>query len=191
MRKTFLYIFLFLSLLFAAVIAFSPYRSHQGFPYKLIKHSIDINAPVEKVYDFLGNSKNASRWSSFVNHITVLNQHNFTDGTAGSRRRCFRNANEKGMQWDELITEAESNQKRALSIYNLKDFSMTAQHLTTEQLYETISEKKCTLTFTVFFKDVKQTIWETIKMYLAAYRINPVFEKNLSNIKQITEREQK
>lgn len=182
--KSFLAIFLFLLLLLAAVIAFSPYGSKKGFAHKLIIHSTYINAPVGKVLNFLGNSGNASRWSSFVNHITVLNPESFTDGAVGSRRRCFRNGNEQGMQWDELITEAAINKKRQLSIYNLRDFSITAQHLAAEQLYETISEKKCRLTFTVFFKDVKQTIWETIKMYLAAYRINPVFEKNLSNIKQ-------
>ncbi len=187
MGKLFLYVFLFLSLLIAGVIAFSPYGSQKGFSYKLIKHSIDINAPAEKVFDFLGNSGNASRWSSFVSHITVLNLDSFTDGTTGSRRRCFRNKNEKGMQWDELITEAVPNQKRQLTIYNLKGFSMT-QNLATEQLYEPIRQKKCRLTFTVFFKDAKPTMWETIKMYLAAYIIKPIFKKNLSNIKRITER---
>ncbi len=46
---------------------------------------------------------------------------------------------------------------------------MTAQHLATEQLYESITEKKCRLTFMVFFKDAKPTMWETLKMYIAAY----------------------
>lgn len=185
--KIFLSIFLFLSLLLAAAIAFSPYGPKKGFAHKLIIYSTDINAPVEKVFTFLGNSGNASRWSSFVNHITVLNPESFTDGTVGSRRRCFKNGNEQGMQWDELITEAAIDKKRQLTIYNLHDFAMTAQHLATEQLYETISEKKCSLTFTVFFKDAKPTMWETIKMYVAAYAIKPVFKKNLSNIKRITE----
>lgn len=190
MRKLFLYILLFFSLLIAGVIAFSPYSSHKRFSNKLIKHSIDINAPAEKVFEFLGNSGNASRWSSFVSHITVLNSNSFADGTAGSRRRCFRYKNENGMQWDELITEAIPNKKRQLSIYNLKDFSMTAHHLATEQIYESISENKCRLTFTVFFKDAKPTVWETIKIYIAAFIIKPIFKNNLSNIKRITENKQ-
>lgn len=191
MRKWFLYVFLFLSLLLVGVIAFSPYGSQQGFSYKLIKHSIDINAPVNKVFYFLGNSGNASRWSSFVDHITVLNPDSFADGTVGSRRRCFRNRNEKGMQWDELITEAVPSKKRQLTIYNLKDFSMKAQHLATEQLYVPLRENKCRLTFTVFFKYAKPTIWETTKMHMAAYIVKPIFKKNLSNIKRISESEQK
>ncbi len=111
MRKLFLYILLFLSLLNAGVIALSPYGLQKGFSCKLMKHSIDINAPAEKVFDFLANFGNASRWSSFVSHITVLNPDSFTDGTAGRRRRCFRNKNEKGMQCDELITEAAPKKK--------------------------------------------------------------------------------
>jgi uncharacterized protein YndB with AHSA1/START domain len=188
--KRFLYLLLFLFLIIAGVVAFSPYGRQKGFSYKLIKHSIDINAPAERVFDFLGNSHNASRWSSFVSHITVLNPDSFTDGTSGSRRRCFRNKNEKGMQWDELIIEAAANKKRQLSIYNLKDFSMTAGHLATEQLYEVIGVNKCRLTFTVFFKDATPTIGEAIKMYIAAYMIEPVFKRNLSNIKRISESEQ-
>ncbi len=158
--KQLLCVFLSLSLLLSAVIAFSPFSSYKGFSYRLIKHAIEINAPAEKIFNFFGNSNNASLWSSFVDHITVLNPENFTNGTRGSIRRCFRNRNEKGMQWDELITEAAQNQKRGLSIYNLIGFAMTAEHLATEQLYERISEKKCRLTFTVFFKDAEPMIWE-------------------------------
>jgi hypothetical protein len=191
MTKRFLYVFLFLSLLLATTIVFSPYGFKKGFSYKLIKYPIDINAPAEKVFQFLGNSNNAALWSSFVNHITVLNRDSFADGTPGSRRRCYRDKSEKGFQWDELITEEVRNQKRQLTIYNLRNISITVQHLATEQLYEPINDKKCRLTFTVFFKDATPTIWETIKVYMAAYKIQPIFKRNLSNIKRILEREQK
>lgn len=91
------------------------------------------------------------------------------------------------MQWDELITEVILNQKRQLVIYNLKDFPVTAKNVATEQLYKPLGESKGNLTFTVFFKDVKPTLIEKIKMYLAAYKIKSILKQNMENIKTILE----
>ena len=115
----------------------------------------------------------------------MLNPGSFSDGNTGSIRRCFRNNNKKGFVWDEVITGVVPNEKREMSIYNLKEVPITVQHLATCQLYETIKGTKCVLTFTVFFKDAKPTIWETLKLYVAAYKIEPIFKRNLSNIKRI------
>jgi uncharacterized protein YndB with AHSA1/START domain len=169
------------------MIAFSPYGSHEGFPYKLVKYTVEINAPVDSVFNFLGNSKNASKWSVFVNHLTTLNADSFPDGTVGSRRRCFRSKDETGVQWDELITEKTVNQKRQLVIYNMKNFSIAADHLATEQIYEKTADNKCRLTLTVFFKNAEPSLWEKFKMYFAAYKIKSVFEGNMANIKRIVE----
>jgi len=179
-----------LLLLSIVVIYFtSPYRFHKGFSYKLIKQTIEIGAPAEKVYQFLGNSGNAAKWSVFVHHISPLNVDSVPDAAVGARRRCFRNADEKGTQWDELITENVLNKKRQLTIYNLKGFPMTAKNLATEQLYESLGNDKCRLSFTVFFKDTKPTLWETIKTYLGSYKIKSVFKQNMINIKNIVEAE--
>ena len=184
-----LFVFAVMLVIFsAAVIYFSPYQSHKAFAYKLVQHTIEIDAPVETVFQFLGNSANASQWSVFVNHITALNESEFADGVVGSRRRCFCNADEKGRQWDELITENMSNTKRQLEIYNLQEFPMTANHLATEQLYKKISNNKSSITFTVFFTNAKPSFAETIKMYIAAYRIKSIFKKNMFNIKQVIEK---
>jgi hypothetical protein len=188
-QKLFVSITAVLILITAATIFFSPYKSHDGFSYKLIRHTVEINAHIETVYQFLGNSANASKWSVFVHHIATLNANEYPDGAVGSRRRCYCYANEQGRMWDELITENIPNQKRQLEIYNLQDFPMTANHLATEQLYEKTVDGKCRLTFTVFFKNVQPTFAEQIKMYFGAYRIQSIFKKNMSNIKQIIEKE--
>jgi hypothetical protein len=167
----------------------SPYRFHKGFSYKLIKQTVEIDAPTEKVYQFLGNSDNAAKWSVFVHHISPLNSDEVLDGAVGSIRRCFRNADEKGTQWDELTTENVQNKKRQLIIYNLKGFPMTAKNLATEQLYESLGANKCRLSFTVFFKDAKPSFWETIKTYLGSYKIKSVFKQNMTNIKNMVEAE--
>jgi ribosomal protein L20A (L18A) len=174
-------------LIAAGIIYFSPYQSHTGFSYKLIKHTVEIDAPVETVYQFLGNSANASRWSVFVHHIKTLNANEVSDGSVGSIRRCYCNANEQGRMWDELITENIPNKKRQLEIYNLKDFPMTANSLATEQIYEQTSDGKCRLTFTVFFKNVRPALADLIKMHIGSYRIKSIFKKNMYNIQQMVE----
>jgi DNA-binding transcriptional ArsR family regulator len=174
--------FSLLTLLFSGAIWLSPYQYGKPMTY-----SVTINAPRELVFQFLGNSANASRWSVFVNHISTLNPSEVPDGKVGSRRRCFVNADEKGTQWDELITEVVPNEKRELSIYNLVDFPMVANNLYTEQIYESINENQCRLTFSVFYKNTEPTVFEHLKTYLAAYKICSIFERNMLNIKRIIE----
>ena len=182
-----LYIFLVLVFFVVITIAFSPYGSKKHFSYKAITQSVNINATPAQVFTFLGNSNNASKWSSFVDHITVLNTDSVADGSTGSRRRCFRNKNENGMQWDEQITNVSLNKERDLSIYNLQHFSMTAENLATKQLYINTGDEKWRLTFTVFFKDNNPAMLASMKLYIAAYRINSIFKENLFNIKKIIE----
>lgn len=171
----------------AGMIVFSPYGSQEGFPYKLVKHTVEIDAPADSVFNFLGNSANASQWSVYVDHITPLNADSFPDGSIGSRRRCFCNKDETGAKWDELTTERIPGKKRQLLIYNMQEFSLTAEHLATEQLYEKIADNKCSLTFTVFYKDVEPGVIEKLKIYFAGYTIKSIFEQNMSNIKRIVE----
>lgn len=186
MKKTFykkwLIAFALMTTLLGGTIWFSPYQYGKPMTY-----SITINAPRELVFKFLGNSTNASRWSVFVNHISTLNPSEVPDGKVGSRRRCFVNADEKGTQWDELITEVVPNEKRQLSIYNLVDFPMVANNLYTQQIYESINENQCRLTFSVFYKKTEPTVFEHLKTYLAAYKICSIFERNMLNIKRIIE----
>lgn len=170
-----------------AIIFFSPYGTNNSFPYPLIEQSIIIDRPVEKVFQYLGNSKNAEDWSVFVDHITTINPDEVPDGKEGSIRRCFVQADEKGMQWDELTTAVVPNEKRQLEIYGFKDFPMTADDLATEQLYEKIDAYRCKLTFTVFFKGRTPTLMERLKMYIGAYQIRSIFEDNMENIKRLVE----
>ncbi|WP_165940022.1 SRPBCC family protein [Dyadobacter psychrotolerans] len=172
-----------------AIVAFSPYKSSPGFSYKLLQHSVEIEAPVDTVFKFLGKSANASHWSVFVDHIIPLNAGKISDGAVGSRRRCFCNEDETGKQWDELITVVIPGKKRQLAIYNLKEFPMSAENLATEQIYEKQNNKKCRVTFTVFFVG-RSGVTDNFKMYLAAYEITRIFSKNMENIKRIVENSQ-
>lgn len=186
-RKLLLIILVLLVLGVGGAIIFSPYGSHEGFNGKLIENTVEIDAPADSVFAYLGNSANAHNWSVFVDHITTLNSDSFPDGVPGSRRRCFRQADEKGIQWDELITVREPGKRRQLSIYNLKEFSMQADNLLTEQLYTPLGPNKCKLSLTLFFRDGKASWWDTFKTYLAAYKVKSIFSGNMANIKRIIE----
>lgn len=70
---------------------------------------------------------------------------------------------------------------------SMKGFFVTAEHLATEQRYEKIGDNKCSLTFTLFFKDTQPTWWESFKTYFAAYEISSIFNRNMANIKRIVE----
>jgi uncharacterized protein YndB with AHSA1/START domain len=172
-----------------AVWLFSNYKKHDDLPYKAIAASVEINASPEVVFEYMSHSEKAGEWSVFVHHITPLNADSFADGSVGVRRRCFCNKDETGVQWDEVITEVEPAKRRQLTVYNMKDFSMTANGLYTEQIYTPLDGgKRCKLTLTLFYKNHEPGLWELFKTHLASWRVESIFSGNLSNIKRNIER---
>lgn len=179
------------TLLLSLFFILSPYKFNEQYKQKVIEYSIEINAPKDSVFKYLGNSNNASNWSVFVNHISTLNANEVKDGSVGSIRRCFCNKDESGMKWDELITVVEQGKKRQLIIYNLQNFTFSAEGLATEQLYESIEHNKTKLTFVCFYLNHESTLLEEIKTYIAAYKMKHIFKKNMENIKRIVEERQR
>lgn len=166
---------------------FSPYRHEKGFRYKLIKHSVVINAPRDSVFRFLGNSANARHWSVFVHHISPLNGNEVPDGQVGSKRRCYCNADETSTQWDEVLTQVEPNVRRQISCYNLVDFAVSTQGLGTEQLYRSLGARQCELSFTLFYLTQEASVLDQLKTAYAAYYVKYIFQQNMDNIKRILE----
>lgn len=180
----------FLVIVFVAtvlMIVFSPYGHKPDSTVKRVEYSVIINAPVEDVFAYLGNSDNAKNWSVFVDHINTLNADEVADGAVGSLRRCFVNADETGTHWDEETVEVILNEKRRLTIFNMQGFPMSAENLATEQLYKALEENQCELTFTVFFTSDSPGLFDQLKMYFAAYRIKSIFKGNMENIKRDVE----
>ncbi len=165
----------------------SPYKQSEGDQIKKIVCSVEIDAPVSQVFQYLGNSGNASEWSVFVDHIISLNPEEVPDGNKGSFRRCFKNEDKSGIQWDEEIIEVIPNKGRKLTIFNMQHFPMKADNLITEQVYIPISETKCKLTFALYYKEGKSNAIDEYKMHLASFRIADIFRDNLQNIKHFNE----
>lgn len=183
-KKIILGVLVLLAMALAAMVAFSPYKKHEGMEGRSIRCKVEINAPVEVVFAYLGNSDNARTWSVFVDHIVPLNADSIADGLPGSRRRAYCTEDEQGRRWDELITIVEPNQRRQLVVYDFVDFPVTAEGLATEQLYKVLSPEKTEVTFTVFYKDHEPTWMERLKTHFASYTIESIFEQNLDNIRK-------
>lgn len=171
-----------------ALLTFSPYQQQQGYAFRSIQHSVDIDASIDSVYAYLSNSDNAARWSVYVDHITPLNPGTVPDGAVGSFRRCFQNADEKGLRWDEEIIINEPLKRRRLSIFNMVNFPIQADHLATDQLYEALSADRTRITFTVFFLQ-KPSVWTVAKTLVTAWKIKDVFGQNMHNIKKNLEQQ--
>jgi uncharacterized protein YndB with AHSA1/START domain len=186
-KKILKYFILPLILLLCAMTFFSPFKTYNGFNYKMIKTDIIINAPVKKVFAYLSNSANASKWSTYVNHITPLNTNEIADGQIGSTRRCFKQKDEQGIVWDEKIVLRNQDSARALIIYNTKGFPIMSEGLETQQLYKIIDSNKTQLSLTLFFEKDNANLMDKLKMHFASYIVNFVFEKNLNNIKYFNE----
>lgn len=169
------------------MVLFSPYGNKEGRDGKLVESTILINAPVEQIFAYLGNSDNASEWSVFVDHISPLNSYEVADGNPGSIRPCFVKKDEKGKSWDEEVLVVDLNKQRLLSYYNYRNFVLTAGVINTEQLYEETKEGHCLLSLTLFFPQEKTNLLKHLKMYYAAYQVSYFFEENLKNIKQFNE----
>ncbi len=169
----------------ALLILLSPLRMSEYYDQPAIVVSVDIDATPECVFNYLGDSDNAARWSTFVDHITLTSAPG-TDGQIGSTRRCFVDADESSTQWDEEIIEVIPNTKRTLSIFNLVDFSMTMDGLLTDQLYEETGDGKTRLSLTLYNVESDLGLWDSFKFHLASYRIASIFEGNLENIKLLS-----
>jgi hypothetical protein len=176
-----------LVVLLTVLLVSSPYRHQPGQPGKQLVESVDIERPCADVFAYLGNSANASRWSVYIHHITPLNAPPIADGAQGSIRRSFRNADERGMRWDELFTIVEPARRRQLRIFNVVDsLSPRDNHLVTEQLYAPIGDGRCRLSFSLFFE--RPARWtDELAMSAVAYKIAPVFRANIHNVKRLVE----
>jgi len=174
-----------ITLIISAWLSTSPFKYNAKSGLYQLENKITINQPVEKVFSYLGNSGNASKWSSYVSHIKTINPNEVKDGTTGSIRRCFKKANEQGIVWDEEITQVKTNQLRELSIFNLNGFPIKSNDLFTQQQYHPVSKQQTILVFGLYKPKTKLTgFTDWLKLKSTGYYVAFIFNKNLNNIKK-------
>lgn len=166
----------------------NPFKYNKTTGLYQLENQITINQPVENVFNYLGNSANASKWSSYVSHINSLNSNEVNDGALGSIRRCFKNKNGEGVFWDEEIVNVKVNELRQLTVYNLNGFLIKADSLFTQQKYTSLSDKETSLVFGLYKpKTTNNHFVDWLKLQVSGHYVAYIFYKNLNNIKKEVE----
>ncbi len=151
-----------------------------------IRESVTIAAPVEEVWNYLGDSGNAREWSVFFHHISPLDT---LDGKLGAQRRCFRMPDESGIRWDETVIALEPYRERRIHVYNLAGFRLpraNRSEFETRQLYERAADGTTILTFTASLREPQDLVTRVLYL-LTQHETRRIFRLNLANIKAAVE----
>ena len=90
---------------------------------------IEIDAPLETVWAYAGDSRRAAEWSVYFDHISPLAGSPVPDGQPGALRRCFRRADETGVTWDEEVVALIPWRYREIRTFALRGFRPFVQAL--------------------------------------------------------------
>lgn len=149
---------------------------------------IIIDAPIDEVWRYTGDSTNAAEWSVFFDHIEP--QPGIEDGKVGALRRCFRRADKTGLTWDETITKVVTYRYRQLRTYNIKNSPIPGMEEFEFDVYHHLIPLGPNQTELVFASKViksKMTL-STLSLYIKAGReAEKVILLNLENIKRAIE----
>jgi len=180
-----------------------------------VESEVIISESLDKVWSYNSNDENAKDWSIFFAKIEPCSfddcpeNKEFSSGSIGSIRRCFRNEDERGLFWDEKTLDSwisDSEAYRQIMTYNINGYgSKTIQEkfrLNVEQFYNEIEKDKTSLKFRVtysqdqdsFSSDLNLSFFEKIYLkfifQITKSRTKEIFEKNLSNIKYAIEQKE-
>jgi uncharacterized protein YndB with AHSA1/START domain len=157
-------------------------------------YSIEIDAPVEKVWNFLSDNRNAKGWSVIFDHITPMASSPVAEGQIGALRRCYRNADNMGFFWDERTLTTEPYTYRSLRTSNISNTSwdfFERYQFTAHQTYEDLGNNRTRLTFGGDLDDyTKYSIDELFIFWATQFEVERVFRLNLENIKAMLEQKQ-
>jgi hypothetical protein len=150
-----------------------------------VSGSVIIDAPIEVVWAYASDSNKAIDWSVYFHHISPLpGEH--SDGNLGSLRRCFRNSDETGQRWDEVIIDVIPFESRQIVTYNFHDygwkFITDSAYVFVRQVYKKISHTQTELTFqTISAPHFSPIKWVTFQIFRGETK--KIFDMNLANIK--------
>jgi len=166
----------------------------QAQRHVMTTYSVDIDAPVAEVWDFLSDNRNAKGWSVIFDHIEPKADSPVPEGNIGALRRCYRNANKEGFFWDERTLTTEPYAYRSLRTFNISntswDFFENFQ-FTAHQTYEDLGNNKTRLTFSGDLDDyTKYSMTERFVFWVTQYEGERIFRLNLENIKAMLEQKQ-
>lgn len=157
---------------------------------KELMTSIVIAAPIEEVWKYVSDSANAKNWSVYFSHIRPLPA-GVPDGEPGSLRRCFRNPDEKGRMWDEMVVEVVPQKRRLIHSYEFRGYWPEAQirgaGTLVVQGYEAIDSTRTRLSFQTALIPGLTAVQRT-ELKLAMPDVRKIFRRNLENIREAIEK---
>lgn len=150
-------------------------------------HGVEIDAPLGAVWAYAGDSRRATEWSVYFDHIRPLPESPVPDGHVGALRRCFRRADETGVTWDEEVVARLPERYREIRTYALRGFRPLVQAVVAgtqyrvAQHYEALGPERTRLTFSTALRrpDVAPARWA---FGAVAGEVVRVFRINLENI---------
>ena len=155
-----------------------------------------IDAPIEAVWAYVGESRYARAWSVYFHHITPQQTSGSApDGALGALRTCYRRADETGVQWDEAVVMAEQEDTvwtRRLRSFNLRGFSGVPGLLdgrttyAVEQQYVALGPRQTALRFRTHLEPGSDALLRLAFRFYAR-EVERIFRLNLENIKAAVE----
>lgn len=149
---------------------------------------IIIDAPIDEVWRYTGDSTMAAEWSVFFDHIEP--QPGIPDGNVGALRRCFRRADKTGLTWDEITTNVVPYRYRQLRTFNIKNSPIPGMEQFEFDVYHHLIPIGPNQTELVFASKVIKSKM-TLKTLTANIKAGRAAEKvillNLENIKRAIE----
>jgi hypothetical protein len=154
-----------------------------------VTESVIIEAPVGETWNYASNSLEAVNWSIYFDHISPL-ESPALDGQVGSLRRCYRNKDESGYAWDEVIINVETQKLRQLVTYNFINYPFTwihsGEYVFVRQLYESLGPHQSKLTFQTISRPDGNPLFKFL-FWVSRKKTAEIFLKNLENIKAAIE----
>mgnify|MGYP000754414534 CR=1 FL=1 len=158
--------------------------------------TMEIQAPLEDVWTYAGDSLRATEWSVYFDHISLLPGSPVPDGQVGALRRCYRRADESGVTWDEEVVALAPMAYREIRTYALRGFRPLMQDVVgwtqyrVAQNYEALGAERSRLTFST---DLLRPGLPPARWLFGAFADEVVrtFRLNLENIAAAIEADQR
>ncbi len=164
-------------------IRFSPYKKLSDREQNGIQTRIIIDRQVNVVFDFMFESQNTKNGTLYVDHINVITKQTDSASEIGTISRFYCNNDETGQTYDGEVLKSVKNIKRVVKLSNFIDFPIEFNEVINEQLFKPISENKCELRLSLYYKNSLPDFWDEIKAHVASYRIKMAIYENMQKIK--------
>ena len=147
---------------------------------------VEVDAPLDALWAYAGNSLLATDWSVYFHHISPLPESPVPDGQIGSLRRCYRREDETGPTWDEEVTALVPKRYREIRTYALRNFRWVGlaarqTEYRVGQHYESLGPERSRLTFSTELIRPRSVLAKGAFALFARETVR-IFRVNLENI---------